>query len=273
VGALIEGDDGLPAEDVGHWAKEKHDLLCRYINISRSVRKKWLGPDGAGATYIDLFCGTGRARVRKTGEWIDGSCVAAWKESLAGGTPFSKVYIADDDGERLSCAAQRLKALGAPVVAIEGEARSSVKQIIQRLNRYGLHFAFIDPFNLGAFDFDVMRSLSRLKYIDILVHISKMDLQRNLGFNLSSQQFAFDAFAPGWKDKVNRSQAQKGIRQGIFEHWQSLVSSLGVAPSTEMRLITGSKNQHLYWLMLAAKHDLAHTFWKASIWDGQGSLF
>lgn len=28
MGRLIDGDDGLPAEDVGVWAKEKHQYLC-----------------------------------------------------------------------------------------------------------------------------------------------------------------------------------------------------------------------------------------------------
>jgi len=37
MGKLIDGDDGLPAEEVGIWAKEKHDYLCRYIDISRSM--------------------------------------------------------------------------------------------------------------------------------------------------------------------------------------------------------------------------------------------
>ena len=70
MGKLIDGDDGLPAEEVGVWAKEKHDYLCRYIDISRSTRAKYLGPGKAGATYIDLFCGPGRCKVRDSGEWI-----------------------------------------------------------------------------------------------------------------------------------------------------------------------------------------------------------
>lgn len=57
MGKIIEGDDGLPAEEVGPWAKEKHEYLCRYIDISRAVRQKWLGDKNAGATFIDLFCG------------------------------------------------------------------------------------------------------------------------------------------------------------------------------------------------------------------------
>lgn len=157
MGNLIDGDDGLPAEEVGVWAKEKHDLLRRYIDISRAVRRRWIGPTNAGATYIDLFCGPGRARIRKTGEWIDGSCVGAWKKSVEGGAPFSTVYIADADAEKLEYATERLRRLKAPVVRIHGRAVETAKQIATRLHSNGLHFAFIDPFNLGAFDFEVMR--------------------------------------------------------------------------------------------------------------------
>ncbi len=187
MGNLVRGDDGLPAEEVGSWAKEKHELLCRYINTARSVRAKFIGPNKAGATYIDIFAGAGRSKVRRSGEYIDGSCVAAWKMSVAGNAPFSKVYIADASEERLSYATQRLKALGAPVESFIGPAHLTVEIIASRLNPYGLHFAFIDPFNLGAFEFNVMQKLAKLSRIDMLVHISKMDLQRNLGFNIKAQ--------------------------------------------------------------------------------------
>ena len=51
-------------------------------------------------------------------------------------------------------------------------------------------------------------------------------------------------------------------------------AKLGVWPSIEMKLITGEKNQRLYWLLLAAKHDLAHSFWEvAANAQGQGKLF
>lgn len=47
-----------------------------------------------------------------------------------------------------------------------------------------------------------------------------------------------------------------------------------VWPSTEKRLLTGIKNQPLYWLLLAAKQELAYTFWAtASNVEGQGKWF
>jgi three-Cys-motif partner protein len=273
MGKLIEGDDSLPAEDVGIWAKEKHEYLCRYIDISRAVRSGWLGPSKAGATYIDLYCGPGRCKVRDTGEWIDGGAVAAWKKSLEGGAPFTQLFIGDLDDERLKAAATRLQQLGAPVIKVTGSAAETIQQVVPRLNPHGLHFAFLDPFNLEALDFGIIQTLSTLKRIDILVHVNQMDLQRNLLTNAVSDESVFDSFAPGWRDKVDIARGQQEVRQQVFRYWRNLVASLGVWPSTEMKLIRGSKNQPLYWLLLAAKHELPHKFWAAaSNIEKQGKL-
>jgi three-Cys-motif partner protein len=274
MGRLIDGDDGLPAEDVGVWTKEKHQYLCRYIDISRAVRSGWTAPGKAGATFIDPFCGPGRSKVRETGEWIDGGAVAAWKKSCEGGAPFTQVYIGDLDVQRREASATRLRQLGAPVVEMDGSAVDAIRQIVPTLNPYGLHFAFLDPFDLAALDFGIIEALSTLKRIDMLVHVSQMDLQRNLISNATSDDSAFDVFAPGWRQSVSIAQGQQGLRQEVFHYWRDKVASRQVWPSTEMRLITGSKNQPLYWLLLAAKHELAHKFWDtASNVEGQGKLF
>lgn len=274
MGKLIDSDDGLPAEEVGVWAKQKHGYLCRYIDISRATRAKFLGDRKGGATYIDPFCGPGRCKIRETGEWIDGGVVAAWKKSWDGGAPFSQIYVGDLDVQRRQAAASRLRQLGAPVIEIEGSAVQSVKEIVAKLNPYGLHFAFLDPFNLEALDFSIIRMLSALKRIDMLVHVNQMDLQRNLVSNATAEESAFDVFAPGWRGKVSIVQSQQALRQQVFQYWRDLVASLGVWPSTEMRLITGGKNQPLYWLLMAAKHSLPHKFWEAAAnTEGQGKLF
>jgi three-Cys-motif partner protein len=274
MGKLVEGNDGLPAEDVGAWTKQKHDYLRRYIDISRATRAKYLGVGKGGATYIDPFCGPGRCKVRETGEWIDGGVVAAWKKSREGGVPFSQIYVGDLDVQRRQAAAGRLRRLGAPVIEIEGPAAQSVKEIITKVNPYGLHFAFLDPFNLRALDFSVIRMLSTLKRIDMLVHVSQMDLQRNLVSNATAEESAFDVFAPGWREKVPVIQSQQALRQQVFRYWRDLVASLGVWPSTEMRLIAGGNKQPLYWLLMAAKHSLPHKFWEvAANAQRQGKLF
>ena len=61
-------DDGLPLDEVGPWAKDKHDRLRKYVDISRAARRKWIEGSSKSATYVDLFCGTGRSIIRDTNE-------------------------------------------------------------------------------------------------------------------------------------------------------------------------------------------------------------
>jgi len=270
---LIEADDGLPAGEVGIWAKDKHSRLRRYLDISRAARKKFLAGASKSAAFIDLFCGHGRARVKQTGEWIDGSAVAAWKISLEGGAPFSDMYVADRDPQCRAATVERLKILGAPVRETPGTAIEAAATIAKIINPHGLHFAFVDPFSLGALDFQILRSLARIKRVDMLVHVSAMDLQRNLDANLGSEAAAFDAFAPGWRENIDTNRSRLETRRQLVEYWRSLVEGLGKSPSERMELITGNSNQPLYWLLLIADSALAHRFWNAATHTGQGDLF
>lgn len=166
MGKLVEGDDGSLVEEVKPQAKEKQELLRRYIHISSPVRKKFIGPAKAGATYIDLFCGPGRSKIKGTSEFIDGSCVSAWLKSVERGTPFTKIYLADSDQGRLTLATERLQRLNAPVIPIHGVAVETAGAIFKLLQPDGLHFAFIDPYSLGALNFDIFRTLARRKRMD-----------------------------------------------------------------------------------------------------------
>lgn len=275
MGKLVQGDDDLAAEEVGEWIGDKHELLSDYIQISSATRKKYLPPIGkGGAVYIDLFCGPGRAKLKNEGAFIDGGCVAAWRKSVAGGAPFSKVIIGDIDEDRLKPASERLARLGAPVEAVLGPASETVGVAVAKAAGYGLNFAYIDPYNLGTLDFGIIAKLSELKRIDILVHVSQMDLQRNFDGNAVAEDLALDTFAPGWREKVDPMQGTKAARQAYFQYWRGLVSGLGVDTNTEMRLISGPDNQPLYLLLLAARHELAHKFWQvvAKKDDPQGAL-
>lgn len=271
--ARTKGDDGLIADDIGPWALEKHKYLCRYIDISRATRKKYLPPQGqGGSAFFDLFCGTGRSWVRDTGQWVDGSAMAAWKTSVQGDAPFSEVYISDVDPEALSACEARLRAAGAPVIALNLNATLAAEEMARRVSGFGLYLAFIDPYSLEL-DFKIIELLSKLKRVDMMIHINQMDLQRNLLENIRQESSRIDRFAPGWRDQVNLLAPQRAINEDVIRYWRGCVANLGKWPSAEQKLITASKNQPLYWLLLAAQHDLAHRFWSDALDDGQDNLF
>lgn len=271
---MLDPSDGLPCGEVGAWARKKHEYLRRYIEISSAARKMFIGQHNAGATFTDLFCNAGRSQIKDTTTIIDGSPLVAWKASQEKQSPFSTVFVADvDDAMREACCT-RLNRLGANCQAIPGDAVQAAAALAKRVDHYGLHLAFIDPYSLGALDFRIFQALRNLKRLDLIVHVSAMDLQRNLPLNLKGESDQFDRWAPGWRDAVKSVSDQLEMRARIVEHWKKLIAGLGVWPSTEMRLVKGDQGQRLYWLMLAAKHDLPRKFWGiAANPEGQGSLF
>jgi three-Cys-motif partner protein len=258
---LPQDVDGLPLTDVGAWAKEKHERLRKYIDITRSVRKKFVEGSG-GATYIDPFCGTGRSYTRDTGERIDGSPLVALKAARDRGVPFTTLYIADENADFATAAAKRIRALGGVAALAFGMAESTAPEIAAKLNPYGLHFAFLDPFNLNDLPFSVIEALARIKHMDLLIHVSANDLQRNLELYEREGSRTLDRFAPGWRKAVNINRSLERVRAAVVKYWIGLIRALDMTVLDEaIELVKGSKNQRLYWLVFASRHPLAHDFW------------
>jgi len=271
---LVDPGDQMIADDVHDWAREKHNFLGRYIKITAATRRKFLGPGKAGATFSDLFCATGRSYIEESARWIDGSAQMAWRESVLCGAPFSQVHIADLRDEARKVCASRLRTTKAPVHEVPGSAIEASYKLISVLDPFAYHLIFLDPYGLRELDFKIIESLSKLKRVDLIVHLSTMDLQRNLLSNISSTDSVFDSFSPGWRAKVDVSGNQTKIRSQIIGHWKDKVKDLGIWPSENMKLITGHEGQRLYWLLIAAKHPLAQKLWNASTdLSGQRNLF
>ena len=164
----VDPDDGLPLDGpVGSWAAEKHTRLQRYVDISRGVRRQFLTGPSRTANYIDLYCGSGKARVRDIGRIIDGSPLVAYRAALKGNQPFAEIHLADFDPAKYDAASARIRAAGGSAKTYPGKAEDVVGPLVKTLNPYGLHFAFLDPFNLADLPFSVLRELSALKHIDI----------------------------------------------------------------------------------------------------------
>ena len=266
-------DDGLTLDEVGAWAKEKHERLRKYVDISRAARRKFVEGTG-GATYIDLYCGTGRAVIRETSETIDGSPLVAFKCASEGGVPFSEIHIADVDEVKCDAAAKRITNAGGTPTTYVGKAEDTAAQIVARLNPYGLHFVFLDPYKLDDLPFSVVEAFGRLKRVDMLIHVSALDLQRNLDAYSMSEDGPLDHFAPGWRVAVSRKQTQSATRAAYIAYWASKVEALGLPPARRAELVSGTtKNQRLYWLVFVSRSDFAKSLWdKIRIVSGQGEL-
>ncbi|MGY4252934.1 three-Cys-motif partner protein [Bradyrhizobium sp. USDA 4516] len=269
----LDLDDGLIIGEVGPWAVEKHDRVRRYIQAARGARAKFLPPKGnGGATYIELYSGAGRSLIKGTNQIIDGSAVVAFKAGRESGHPFSQMHLSDLEAQNSSALAQRLKALGGSPTSYVGEANVVVDQVMRAINPYGLHLAFLDPFNLAQLPFSIIERMLRVQRMDMIIHVSLQDLQRNLDRH-SRVGGAFDVFAPGWRDAVDVNQATIALRAAFIDYWLLSIRSLGTHPATGIPLIVGERNQRLYWLVFVSSNPLGHKLWNdVQNLGGQGSL-
>lgn len=276
-GERIDPSDELPALKARRWAvDEKHSRLRKYVAITSAVRRKFLPPKPGGAAYIDPYCATARIWLEEDGSFHPGSAEIAWDECVKNQTPFTNVCLADLDEKYASAAKQRLTNAGAPVVGLFGAAEDTVKNLIQGLNPKGLHLAFLDPFSLDALPFSIIETLGKnLERVDLLIHFSKFDFQRNLLHNLNGSHTSLDRFAPGWKTAVGTAGSnQQVVRTKIVQHWCDLIRALGFSVyDHSFELVTGKQNQHLYWLVFASRNPKGQEFWdKIRNLSGQADL-
>jgi three-Cys-motif partner protein len=255
--------DGLIVDEVGPWASEKHLRLSRYIDIAKGARAKFTPPRGTGgASYIELFSGPGRSLIEGTSDYIDGSPLVAYRTGVASGVRFSEIHLNDLNPEKAKALSARITKAGGAAVVHNEPAVTAIDHVAHAINPAGLHFAFLDPYNLEYLSFDLIEKLSRFRHMDILVHVSVQDLQRNLD-RYSVQGGVLDKFAPDWRRHVDPHQASAPFRAALMEYWLGEIRKLGTMPAKGVELIVGSRNQRLYWLMFVAVHELAQKLWDA----------
>ncbi len=250
------GDDGLPITVVGAWTLEKHERLVKYVDITRAVRRKW-----KETTYIELFCGPGQSRIKRTKHIIPGSPIRATRMAKESGVPYRNIHLADSNPKFVDAVCKRMPNDVGKVLPHVGPAESVVDEITRMLNPKGLHFAFLDPYKLDPLPFSIIQKLAKFKSMDMLIHVSIQDFQRNLRRYMKEDNGPLDRFAPGWREVVNRRDIDRNIRIAIFNHWLGLICKLGMTASHGIECVVGSKGQPLYWLVLVARHPRAHEFW------------
>jgi len=258
----IDPTDGLPASIVGPWAAEKHERLRKYIDAYRAARAKFLPPRGeGGAAYIELYSGAGRSQIEDTNEFVDGSPLVAFKAARVSRTGFSDLHFNDIDEENIAALRQRIASLGGAAHYYSEPAEKAVDRIIYALNPAGLHFAFLDPYNLEHLPFSVIERLAKLPRMDMLIHVSTFDLQRNLRRYLDQNGGTLDAFMPGWRNRVDAGRKDEDVRADLLRYWLGSIRSLGTSPAEGIELVSATRGQRLYWLVFVSAHELGRRLW------------
>ena len=110
--------------------------------------------------------------------------------------------------------------------------------------------------------YEVIQKLATLKRMDILIHVSAQDINRNLRRHIKNPPSPLDVFALGWRDHADTGRPDVYDRGHIVEQWRGLLKAAGMDTADAAELVSGPNNQPLYWLAFAARHARALEFLK-----------
>ncbi|MGY6241568.1 three-Cys-motif partner protein TcmP (plasmid) [Burkholderia ambifaria] len=142
-----------------------------------------------------------------------------------------------------------------------------------QINDRRFHLALLDPFNAGHLHFSIIEKLATMPRMDIVVHLSTDDIQRNIAAGLEANRSPLDNFAPGWRDVVEKQSSKRAMRDAFIDHWKALVSQAGMCLCDIMYPVRNSKESTMYWLCLIAQHPLADKLWRVACQLESRSLF
>lgn len=261
---------GLHGRGVGRWVvDEKHRYLARYLDATREAQKKF-----KQRVLIDPFCGPGRIQVEGENFTRDGGSIAAYRQSLRSGAPFTKLLVGDIDSSRVYANELRLRATGATVQSFVGPAEQTVGEMVKAVPFGALALAYIDPYNLEFLSFSIIERLAKLQYVDFAVHFSLMDLTRNIDMELDPKRDRFDHALPGWRLAVPTDELSKSrLPAWFFSAWCKAVGALGFKISGQMPLITDGKGRSIYRLVFFSRHPLPDRVWNDIARSGNLDLF
>src|SRR5262249_10797747 len=114
---------------------------------------------------------------------------------------------------------------------------------------------------LESLPFSIIQKLANIPKMDMLIHVSIYDLQRNLRRYLDDGR-VLDAFMPGWQDNVDvNTTDQQATRAGLLDYWRGLIRKLDTSTAEGIELVSATGGQRLYWLVFVSRHELGHKLW------------
>jgi three-Cys-motif partner protein len=183
------------------------------------------------------------------------------------------LHFNDLDADNVDALRQRIAGLGGAAQFYNETAEVAVDRVTYALNPAGLHFAFLDPYNLESLPFSIIQTLAKLPRMDMLIHVSIFDLQRNLRRYLADGRI-LDSFMPGWRDVIEVNRNDNAVRTDLLHHWLGLIKGLGTTPADGIELVSATGGQRLYWLVFVSAHQLGRKLWSdISNVNDQGRLF
>ena len=258
-------EDDLYCPEVGEWTEEKHTVVSLYAKLfSTGMKDKW-----DERVYIELYAGSGFAKIKHTSRWVAGSPIRA----LTLMDPFDKYIFCERQPKELDALEKRVTRIAPSrnVAYVPGDCNERIGDILAQIPAYSashkvLSLCFVDPFDIGI-KFKTLRKLSD-RYVDFLVLLALyMDANRNYEHYIRDESSKVDQFlgSKEWRQKweIAKWDAVRFPRF-LAEQFTASMADLGyIAPPfyTMKEVKLQEKNLPLYHLALFSRHERAYQYW------------
>ncbi|MDQ6757418.1 MAG: three-Cys-motif partner protein TcmP [Bacteroidota bacterium] len=254
-------DDGLIIPEVGKWGERKYSLVGNYSEIfTTGMRNKW-----GKLVYIDLFAGSGYARIKDNNKIIKSSALIA----LSTTHKFDKYIFCEENEEKLKALKNRVdkEYSNLDVEYIVGDSNRNVDKIISLIPKTNcLRFCFVDPFSLNL-EFETIEKLSKIGKIDFLILLAlPMDANRNFIYYIKENSTKIEKFIKdhNWRKPFEAGEmTPSNFMKFLSDKYDSNMKALGYEEPVDKHLVKiDIKNIPLYYLAFYSKNPRGNDFFK-----------
>ena len=259
-------DDGLDTPEIGPWGEHKYRLAQGYARVfATAMKRKW-----DLRVYIDLFAGSGRARIEGTNRIVLTSPLLA----LEIPDRFDQYVFCELEPTKIQALEIRVKREygSAGIHFVPGDVNAEIEEVMQKLpalakTRKVLAFCFVDPFRLEDLKFESIRRLSS-RYIDFLILVpTDMDANRNMLRYCQPTNRTLDEFLgtsswrQNWQEVELKGEPFWGFVLKFFALQMENLDYLDHAAEQAELIRSVARNLPLYRLAFFSRHPLGARFW------------
>ena len=219
--------------------------------------------------YIDLYCGAGRSKVKKTNKILLGSPMLA----LNLPDQYSRYIFCDEEEKNINTLKLRVEKDFPNVDAhyIIGDSNIIIKDVLKLIPKYSktnkvLSFCFVDPFALNI-HYDTIKKLSQF-FVDFLIlQALSMDGKRNEKYYIEPANDRIDKFLglSNWRslweqERITDSSFQRFLAKKFAQQMVLMgYEKQSLKKMIEMR--SEEKNLPLYHLAFFSRNAKGYDFW------------
>jgi three-Cys-motif partner protein len=226
------------------------------------MRHKWKGK----RTYVDLYSGSGKCRIRGSNRILLGSPLIALSVEF----PFDRYILCESDPTRLAALKDRVAYMHPErnVLWVDRNCNEQAKQICELIPKDNLVLCFVDPYDCDIRHETLKALSSSARGVDFLCLLAlQMDAKRNIVHYLQPENRKIDEML-GTEDWRKRW-AEEERKGADFARFLALEFARSMqtldyrrTELVDMKLIkTLDRHVPLYYLALFSKHPTAFKFW------------